>query len=72
MIEVSFASLDLLHDAIIRSLPHPLRAPGRNSVRSEVVRAEAPVQASQAVMSSIHRPVALDRISEAVAVSAGK
>jgi len=24
MIEVFFTSLDLLHDAIIRSLPHPL------------------------------------------------
>jgi hypothetical protein len=37
MIEVFFASLDLLHDAIIRSLPHPLRAPGRHSVRPIVV-----------------------------------
>jgi hypothetical protein len=39
MIEVFFASLDLLHDAIIRSLPHPLRASWRQAVRSVVVRA---------------------------------
>ena len=39
MIEVFFASLDLLHDAIVRSLPHPLRAPGRHTVRPIVIRA---------------------------------
>ena len=46
MIEAIFASLDLLHDAIIRSLPHPLRALGRHSVWPIVVRAELAMQAS--------------------------
>jgi hypothetical protein len=72
MIEVIFASLDLLHDAIIRSLPHPLRAPGRHSVRPIVIRAELAMQAPQVMMSPLHRPVALDRISETVAIPASK
>jgi hypothetical protein len=71
-IQAIFASLDLLHDAIVRSLPHPLRALGRHSVWPIVVRAELAMQSSQAMMSPIHRPVALDRISEAIAMSAGK
>ena len=37
-IQAIFASLDLLHNAIIGSLPHPLRAPGRHSVWPSVVR----------------------------------
>jgi hypothetical protein len=69
-IQAIFASLDLLHNAIIGSLPHPLRAPGRHSVWPSVVRAEFAMQASQLMMSSIHRPVTLDRISEAVAEAA--
>ena len=71
-IQAIFASLDLLHNAIIRSLPHPLRVPGRYSVWPIVVRAELAMQASQPMMSPIHRPVLLDRISETVAMPAGK
>ena len=72
MVEAILARLDLLHDTIIRPLPHPLWAPGRYSIRSAIVGPELLMKPRQAVMRASHWPVTLHRIAEAVAVAARK
>ncbi len=59
-----------MHDAVIRALPHPLRARWRNSVRPVVIRAEPPMKAAKVQVRAVRRPSALHAITEAVAVAA--
>jgi hypothetical protein len=72
MIEVIFASLDLLHDAMIRSLPHPLRAPWRYSIRTVIIGPELLMKPRQAMMGAIHESSTLHRVAKAVAVTASE